>query len=145
MPSRSPILRQERVVDAKRRLAKCRKHDFQKAQFTAGLRSCKPCFLVPLEAHDAPERSSARSALLPVVLSGTSAFDLLLARSSGSATSSESSQTVNEPTVGKAEKRFADLSRRRASVLSVAKGTAVHQQCVTSGSSCLDCNQEYYY
>ena len=45
-----------RVVDAKRRLAKCQKHGFQKVQSTAGLRSCKPWFTVPLEAHDAPER-----------------------------------------------------------------------------------------
>ena len=48
--------RQKRVVDAKRRLAKCQKHGFQKVQSTAGLRSCKPWFTVPLEAHDAPER-----------------------------------------------------------------------------------------
>ena len=61
-------------------------------------------FSVPLEVHDAPERELARSALLPVVLSGMSAFDLLLAGSSGSATPSGSSQTVNEPTVSKAEK-----------------------------------------
>ena len=37
---------------------------------------------------------------------------------------SGSPQTVNEPTFSKAEKRFADLSRRRASALSDAKGTA---------------------
>ena len=86
--------------------------------------------MVPLEAHDAPERKLARSALLPVVLSGMSAFDLLLAgssgsatpsgssqRSFGSATPSGSSQTVNHSSVSKAEKRFADVSRRRASVL----------------------------
>ena len=83
--------------------------------------------MVPLETCDAPERKLARSALLPAFLSGMSAFDLLkdlLAGTSGSATPSGSSQTVNEPTVGKAEKRFADLSRRRASVLSDAKSTA---------------------
>ena len=109
------------VVDAKRRLAKCRKHDCQKAQSTAALRSCKPCFMVPLEAHDAPERELARSALLPVVLGGMSAFDLLLAGSFGLATPS---QTVNDTTFSKAEKRFVDISRRRATVLTDAKSTA---------------------
>lgn len=53
-----------------------------------------------------------------------SAFDRLLAGSSGSATPSASSQTVNEPSIGKAEKRYAELSRRRANALSDAKGTA---------------------
>ena len=70
MSPRSLILRQKRIVDAKRRLATCRKHDFPKAQSTAGLRSCKPCVRVPLEAHDALERKLARSTLLLVVLSG---------------------------------------------------------------------------
>ena len=59
-----------------------------------------------LEPHDAPERNLARSALLPVVLSGMSAFDRLLAGSSGSATPSGSSQTVSEPIVSKAKKRL---------------------------------------
>ena len=54
--------------------------------------------MVPLDAHDAPERKVARSGVLPVVLSGISAFDLLLAGSSGSATPFGSSQTVSEPT-----------------------------------------------
>ena len=80
MLPRSLILRQKRIVDAKRRLATCRKHDFPKAQSTAGLRSCKPCFRVPLarEAHAALERKFARSTLLLVVLSGMSAFDLYI-------------------------------------------------------------------
>ena len=34
--------------------------------------------MVPLEAHEAPERVLTRSALLPVVLSGMPAFDLHL-------------------------------------------------------------------
>ena len=34
--------------------------------------------MMPLESHDAPERKLAPSALFPVVLSGMSAFDLLL-------------------------------------------------------------------
>ena len=53
-----------------------------------------------------------------------SAFDLLLAGSVGSATPSGSSQTVNELAVTKAEKRFLDLSRRRAKALSETQGTA---------------------
>ena len=58
-------------------------------------------------------------------------FDLLLAGSSGSATGS--SQTVNDTTVSKAEKRFADLSRRRATVLSDAKSTAHRWKCLNVG------------
>ena len=79
---------------------------------------------VGLLTYDAPERTAACLALLPVVLSCMSAFDLLLARSTGSATPSGSSQTVNGLAVTKAEKRFLDLSRRRANALSEIKGTA---------------------
>ena len=55
--------------------------------------------MVPLEARDArdaPERKLARSALLPVVLSGISAFDLLLVGSSGSATPAGSLSTMQQ-------------------------------------------------
>ena len=76
---RSPILRQKRVVDAKRRMAKCRSRDFQKSQSKAGFGNCTPCFRVGLQAYDAPERTVACSALLSVVLSYMSAFDLLIA------------------------------------------------------------------
>ena len=58
-----------------------------------------------------------------------SAFDRLLAGSSGSAAPSGSSQTSNDPSsplppLNKAEKRFVELSRRRTNALSDAKGTA---------------------
>ncbi len=58
-----------------------------------------------------------------------SAFDRLLAGSSGSAAPSGSSQTSNDPSsplppVNKAEKRFVELSRRRTNALNDAKGTA---------------------
>ncbi len=52
-----------------------------------------------------------------------SAFDRLLAGSSGSAAPSGSSQTSNDPSsplppLNKAEKRFVELSRRRTNALS---------------------------
>ncbi|DBB01703.1 TPA: hypothetical protein ACH3X1_000329 [Trebouxia sp. C0004] len=58
-----------------------------------------------------------------------SAFDRLLAGSSGSAAPSGSSQTSNDPSsplplLDKADKRFVELSRRRTNALSDAKGTA---------------------
>ena len=73
--------------------------------------------MVALEAHNAPERKLARSTLLPVVLSGMSAFDSVIFCSLDhlQLVLQHLPQTVNEPTVGKAEKRLVDLSRRRAS------------------------------
>ena len=53
-----------------------------------------------------------------------SAFDLLLAGSSGSATPSGSSSTVHGPPGCKAQEQFGDLSRRRENALRDVKGTA---------------------
>ena len=73
MLPRSPNLRQMRGVDAKRRLASPSQ---QRARVFAAVRRV---LWVRLDAYDAPKRTVACSALLPVVLSCMSAFDLLIA------------------------------------------------------------------
>lgn len=85
-------------------------------------RRCTPCLRVALGAHD--EREVACRALVPAVFSSMSAFDSLLAGSSGSAAPSGSPSTVRGPPGCKAQEQFGDLSTRRENALRDVKGTA---------------------